>query len=122
MTQTQPKTEHVSFSDSTDVRQFDNGRLEMLRIGGSDVGLLTVRPGWRWSNDVKPIAGTEWCQAPHFGYMISGSLHIKMQDGSEFDLTPGTAYTLPSGHDAWVLGDQEVVTVDWQGASTYAKK
>ena len=86
MTQTPPKTEHRGFGEAEDVRKFDNGKLEMLKMGGSDVGLLTVRPGWRWSNDVKPIAGTDWCEAPHFGYMISGSLHIKMQDGSEFDL------------------------------------
>ena len=122
MTQTASKTEHMDFSESHDVRQFENGKLEMLKIGGSDVGLLTVKKGWRWSNDVKPIAGTEWCEAPHFAYMISGSLHVKMRDGSEFDLTPGMVYTLASGHDAWVIGDEDVVTIDWQGASNYAKR
>jgi hypothetical protein len=122
MTQTTPKTEHRDYASPDEVREFTNGKLEILKMGGADVGLLTAHPGWRWSNDVKPIAGTDWCQAPHFGYMVSGSLHIKMQDGTEFDLTPGMVYTLPSGHDAWVVGDEDVVSIDWQGASTYAKK
>ena len=115
------KTEHRTFGAADEVREFPNGRAEILRVGGSDIGRLVFQPGWRWSNDVKPIAGTEWCQAPHFGYMISGSLHIKMQDGSEFDLTPGTVYTLPSGHDAWVVGDEAAVVVDFQGMIDYAK-
>ena len=87
MTQTTPKTERRSFTEADDVRQFDNGKLEMLKIGGSDVGLLSVRPGWRWSNDVKPIAGTEWCQAPHFGYIISGSCTSRCRTGPSSTLS-----------------------------------
>jgi len=83
---------------------------------------MTLEPGWRWSNDVKPIAGTEWCEAPHFQYMISGRIHIAMKDGTEADLGAGTVHHLPAGHDAWVVGNEPVVAVDWFGATSYAKK
>jgi hypothetical protein len=78
-------------------------------------------PGWRWSNDIKPIAKTNSCEAPHFQYHVSGRLAIKMDDGTEFIAGPGDITSLPSGHDAWVVGDEPVVTVDWFGASHYAK-
>ena len=70
---------------------------------------------------VKPIAGTEWCEAPHFQYQLSGRLHVVMADGTEFDMGPGVVSLLPSGHDAWVLGDEPVVLIDWHGATNYAK-
>jgi hypothetical protein len=72
--------------------------------------------------DVKPIAGTEWCEAPHFQYQVSGRLHVVMKDGREFDLGPGSVSHLPAGHDAWVLGQEPVVLVDWFGATRYAKR
>jgi hypothetical protein len=70
---------------------------------------------------VKPIAKTEWCEAPHFQYHLSGRLHVLMMDGSEFEVGPGEVSALPSGHDAWVVGDESVVLIDWAGASNYAK-
>ena len=115
------KTEHMNFSSPNEVRKFGHGQAELLNIGGGTVGRLTLQPGWHWSQDVKPIAKTEWCEAPHFQYQISGRMHVKMQDGTEFDLGPGDVSALPSGHDAWVVGDQPVVVVDWFGASNYAK-
>ena len=86
-----------------------------------EIGRLTFQPGWRWSNDVKPIAGTASCEAPHFQYHVSGRLGILMDDGTEFIAGPGDVTSLPSGHDAWVVGDEAVVVVDWYGASHYAK-
>lgn len=80
-----------------------------------------LEPGWRWSNDVTPIAGTASCEAPHFQYHLSGRLAIRMDDGTDFVAGPLDITSLPSGHDAWVLGDEAVVTVDWFGASSYAK-
>ena len=77
-----------------EVREFGHGRVELLNMNEGTVGRLTLEPGWRWSVDVKPIAGTEWCEAPHFQYVISGRLHVRMKDGSEFDLGPGVG--LPS--------------------------
>jgi hypothetical protein len=104
-----------------ETRSFEKGKAEIVNIGGGSVGRLTLQPGWRWSTHVKPIAGTEWCEAPHFQYQVSGRLHGKMSDGTEFDVGPGEVVRLEAGHDAWVVGDEPVVIVDWQGATNYAK-
>src|SRR3712207_6688873 len=113
-------TEHKSFGQPDEVREFPNGRAEIVSIGDGEVGRLVFEPGWRWSNDVKPIARTESCQAPHFQYHLSGRLAIRMDDGTEMIATAGDVTSLPKGHDAWVVGDERVVVVDWYGASNYA--
>lgn len=115
------KAEQKSFETPDETRTFDHGAMQLLRIGGGEVGRLVLQPGWRWSNDVKPIAGTELCEAPHFQYHVAGTLRIRMADGTEFDAVPGDVTSLPSGHDAWVMGDEDVVVVDWFGASGYAR-
>ena len=120
-TDTRHETEQKSFDDPDEVREFPNGRVEILHIGGGEVGRLVLEPGWRWSNDVKPIAGTQSCQAPHFQYHVSGRVAVRMDDGSELIAGPGEITSLPSGHDAWVVGDEPVVCVDWYGAGNYAK-
>jgi hypothetical protein len=116
------QTEHSSFGAPHEVREFPNGRAEILKVGDSEIGRLVFEPGWRWSNDLKPIAGTESCEAPHFQYHLSGRLGIRMDDGTEFIAEPGDVTSLPSGHDAWVVGDEPAVVVDWFGASDYAKQ
>lgn len=118
MTQT---TEHKTIEKPDEVREFPNGRAELVNIGDGVVARLTFLPGWRWSNDVKPIAGTESCEAPHFQYHLSGRLAIRMDDGKEFIAEPGDVTSLPSGHDAWVVGDEPAVVIDWYGASNYAR-
>ena len=115
------ETEHKTFESPDETREFPNGRAEILGIGGGEVGRLVLEPGWRWSNDVKPIAGTGSCEAPHFQYHVRGRLAIRMDDGTELEAGPGDITSLPSGHDAWVVGDEPVVVVDWYGASNYAK-
>jgi hypothetical protein len=115
------QTEHKTFDDPEEVRTFPNGRAEILSVGGAEIGRLVFEPGWRWSNDVKPIAGTGSCEAPHFQYHLSGHLGIRMDDGTELVAGPGDVTSLPSGHDAWVIGDEPAVVVDWYGASSYAK-
>ena len=115
------KAEQKSFGTADETREFERGRLDLLRIGGAEIGRLTLQPGWRWSDHVKPLAGTDLCEAPHFQYHAQGILHVVMADGSEFDARPGDVTALPQGHDAWVAGDEPVVVVDWYGASTYAK-
>jgi len=115
------KTEHKSFVSPDETRTFPNGHADILEVGGGQVGRLVFEPGWRWSNDVKPIAGTDSCEAPHFQYHVSGRLAIRMDDGTEFVAGPGDITVLPSGHDAWVVGDEPVVTVDWFGATDYAR-
>src|SRR5512139_2903530 len=117
-----PSAEWKDFARPDEVRTFPHGRIELLHIGGGTVGRMTLEPGWRWSTHVKPIAGTEWCEAPHFQYQVSGKLHVKMADGTEFETGPGDVSNLPSGHDAWVIGNEPVVLIDWFGAVDYAKQ
>jgi hypothetical protein len=114
------QTEHRSFEQSDEVRAFPHGHAEVLKIGGAELGRLVFEPGWRWSDDVKPIAQTDSCTAAHFQY-VAGQLAIRMDDGTEFVARPGDVTSLPSGHDAWVVGDEPVVVVDWFGASNYAQ-
>jgi hypothetical protein len=114
-------TEHRSFHSPDELREFPRGRAEIIKVGGGEVGRLIFDPGWRWANDVKPIAQTDSCEAPHFQYHVSGRLAIRMDDGTEFVAEPGDVTSLPSGHDAWVVGDEAVVVVDWFGASNYAR-
>ena len=114
-------SEHKSFTKPDDTRKFTNGKVEILNIGGGVVGKLVLNPGWRWSKDVKPLAKTSSCEAPHFQYHVSGTLTVKMDDGTEFIAGPGDVTALPSGHDAWVVGNEPVVLIDWSGASDYGK-
>ena len=106
-----------------EVREFPKGKLEMSTVGKMMVGRATFQPGWRWSESVKPIVGTDSCQVPHNGYVVSGRIAIKMDDGTEFEAGPGDAYDIPAGHDGWVVGDEPYVGVDFSSAmSEYAKK
>jgi hypothetical protein len=116
------KAEQKNFKSSDEIREFEKGTMEVLKIGGGVVGRATLKPGWRWSLHVKPIVKTALCEAPHFQYHVSGRLHIAMEDGTEFVAGPGDVTVLPSGHDAWVEGNEPVVMVDWCGATDYAKK
>jgi hypothetical protein len=115
------KTAHKSFEQPEETREFPNGKAQIVSVDGAQVGRMIFQPGWRWSNDVKPIAGTDSCEAPHFQYHVSGRLAIRMDDGTEMVAGPGDVTSLPSGHDAWVVGDEPAVVVDWYGASNYAK-
>jgi quercetin dioxygenase-like cupin family protein len=113
--------EQKTFERPDETRTFERGRVDLIDVGGAQIGRLTLAPGWRWSDHVKPLAGTEWCEAPHFQYHVAGVLRIQMSDGTEFDAGPGDVTALPAGHDAWVVGDEPVVVVDWWGASNYAR-
>lgn len=121
MTTTAALAEQKSFATPDETRSFEHGVVDLLDIGDSQIGRLTLQPGWRWSDHVKPIAGTDLCEAPHFQYHVQGVLRIQMADGTELDAGPGDVTALPQGHDAWVVGDEPVIVVDWWGASTYAK-
>ncbi len=113
--------ERKTFDHPDETRSFENGSLDLVDVAGAQIGRLVLEPGWRWSDHVKPLAGTEWCEAPHFQYHVSGTLRILMTDGTELDAVAGDVTALPSGHDAWVVGDQPVVVVDWWGATDYAR-
>lgn len=117
----QPAAQQKAFDQADEVRKFERGQMELVRLGDSDIGRMTLQPGWRWSQHVKPLAGTEWCEASHFHYQVAGTMHVQMADGTEFETHAGEVVTLPKGHDAWVVGDEPVVAVDWWGASNYAR-
>jgi quercetin dioxygenase-like cupin family protein len=95
-----------------EARSFEKGGADIVSLGGVTVGRGVFQPGWRWSEHVKPIAGTDSCEVRHTGYVISGRLKVVMDDGSEAELGPGDAHVIPPGHDAWVLGDEAYVAVD----------
>jgi hypothetical protein len=115
------KAEMKSFGKPDEVREFPKGRLELIKVGGATIGRAIFEPGWRWSTSLQPIAKTKSCEAPHFQYHVSGVLKILMDDGTEFECRPGDVSLLPSGHDAWVVGDQPAVVVDFRGMIDYAK-
>ena len=95
----------------------DRGLIEMVTLGELTVGRAVFQPGWRWSEDVKPVAGTELCEVPHTGYVVSGRECVRMADGTEVELGPGDAFVIPPGHDAWVIGNEPCVTLDFSGAA-----
>ena len=109
------------FSSPDEVRTFENGRVELVKIDEAVIGRAVFQPGWRWSTSVKPIAKTKSCQAAHFQYHVSGTLRVRMDDGTELECKPGDISSLSSGHDAWVVGNEPVVIVDFQGMREYAK-
>ncbi len=115
------KAELKSFGKPDEVREFPKGRLELIKIGGAVVGRAIFEPGWRWLRSVQPLAKTKSCEAPHFQYHLSGMLKVVMDDGTELECRPGDVSLLPSGHDAWVVGDEPAVVVDFQGMIDYAK-
>ena len=113
--------EHKSFGAPDERRELPKGRADILYIGGGEVGRYTLEPGWRWSEHVQPLAGTELCEAPHFQYHLAGTLRVRMADGSELDVGPGEVSMLGPGHDAWVVSDEPVTVVDWGGAHVWAR-
>jgi hypothetical protein len=117
----QKKAELKSFGKPDEVRTFPKGKVELIKIGGGMIGRATFEPGWKWSTSVKPLAKTKSCEAPHFQVQLSGTLHIVMDDGTEFDSRAGDVTLLPVGHDAWVVGNESVVIIDFQGMLDYAK-
>jgi hypothetical protein len=103
-----------------EVRKFTNGKVELANLGDAAIGRITLEPGWKWSNDVKHIVNTNSCQLPHTQYVISGRLQVRMDDGTEQEFGPGEALYVPPGHDAWVVGNDSFVAVDFTGMKEYA--
>ncbi|HLH12861.1 MAG TPA: cupin domain-containing protein [Methylovirgula sp.] len=117
------KLERKSFDKPDETRAFRNGKgkVEVVTIGGHTFGRGIFEPGWRWSEHVKPIAGTASCQAAHTGYVLEGRMIVMMDDGSQAEYGPGDAFYMPPGHDAWIVGDGRCVLLDFTGIGTYAK-
>ena len=118
-----PGVEARDFSAPDETRTPDKTTVELVNLGGGQIGRYTFQPGWKWSECIKPIVGTDSCQVRHIGLVVSGQLHVVHDDGSEADVEPGFAYSIAPGHDAWVVGDEPFVAYEFEStaAETYAK-
>lgn len=116
--------ESKSLNSPDEKREFDKGKLEITKVGDVTISRATFQPGWRWSECVKPLAGTDSCEIPHAGYAVSGRLGVRMDDGTEREFGAGDAYNIPPGHDGWVIGDEPYVAIDFTSemGAQYAKK
>ena len=110
-----------SFNTPDETRNAPKTKIEVVNIGGQTLMRATFQPGWKWSQDVKPTAGTDSCQVHHLSYGISGHLKVVTDDGTEMELAPGDIADIPPGHDAWVVGDEPSVGIDLTGGTSYAK-
>ena len=118
-----PSLQVKSTGSPDEIRAFaDKGHADFLRVSQHPVIYGTYEPGWRWSEHEKPLAGTDSCEAPHLIYCLSGRMHIAMDDGSEAEIGPGDVASIAPGHDAWVVGDEPCVAVDFGGYTQYAKR
>jgi class 3 adenylate cyclase len=109
------------FTDPDDIRKVPHGQIEVVELDDRVVGRLSYEPGWRWSVDIKPIAGTDTCQFHHFGVTLSGRVRVQMRDGIELEIGPGDVFEIPPGHDAWVIGEEPWVSVDFEAMRGYGR-
>ena len=111
------------FDSPDEVRPFEGkGQVELVNVAGRMVGRGTFEPGWKWSDNVKPIAGTDSCQVSHLGFVVSGKMKVYMDDGGESEIGPGDVVAIPPGHDAEVVGDEPCVMLDFGEVGDYAKR
>src|ERR671911_209367 len=111
-----PRLRYKSFTTPDEVRPMPKGRAAVVSLDEVTVGRSEFNPGWRWSTDLAPIMGTRSCQVHHLGHSVSGVLHVVLDDGEALDIPPDSIYEIPPGHDAWVVGDEAWVTVEWTSA------
>jgi hypothetical protein len=112
-----------NFDSPDETRPFEGkGRADVVTIAGQTVGRGTFEPGWRWSENVKPIAGTDSCQVSHLGYVLSGRMRVFMDDGTSGEAGPGDVVAIPPGHDAETVGDEACVVLDFGEFGDYAKR
>jgi hypothetical protein len=107
------RLEKRSFSNPDETRKTDRSKMETIKLGGRTVTKLTFEPGWKWSVDARPAAGTKSCMRHHYGYVLSGRMRARMDDGTELDHVAGDMLDLPPGHDGWVLGNEQAVFLDF---------
>jgi class 3 adenylate cyclase len=116
-----PRLQRKSLARPENMRDFPHGRVESVSLDEIEVGRLRFEPGWRWSNDVRPIVGTRSCQNRHVGVCLEGWIHVEMDDGTSMDVGPDDAYEIPPGHDAWVVGDTPFSTYEWTSSRVFAR-
>jgi hypothetical protein len=109
--------ESKAFDSADETRTPAKTRIDVVRLGGATAARLTFEPGWKWSECIKPVVGTDSCQARHVGLVRSGTLHITHDDGTELELGRGDAYVIEPGHDAWVVGDEPFVGYEFESRS-----
>ena len=110
------------FDNPDEVRLFEKGKFEIITIAGMTIGRATYAPGWKWSEHVGPLAGTEFCEVEHMGLVLSGEATAAMRDGKIYQLVPGTIFHIPAEpHDSWVVGDEPYVSLHFLGADSYTK-
>ena len=113
--------ESKTFDQPDESRTPEKTQVDVVRVGDAEVGRFTFQPGWRWSECIKPVVGTDSCQVDHIGYVASGSIGVRHDDGTEETLRAGDVYRITPGHDAWVEGDEAFVGYEFKGAGAYAK-
>ena len=114
------KLELRRFDAPDETRTFEKGKFELVRIGGMTVGRASYEPGWRWSEHVGAGTGERRCQVEHVGLVVSGRARVLMEDGRELEMGPGDLFSVPAGHDSWVVGDEPYVSLHFMGADDYA--
>jgi hypothetical protein len=116
-----PGIESKSFANPDETRTPAKARVDVVTVGGTEVGRITFEPGWKWSESIKPVVGTERCENDHVGYLEAGSLAVVHEDGTEVTINAGDAYRIAPGHDAWVVGSETAVAYEFESADTFAK-
>jgi hypothetical protein len=111
----------LDFDSPEERRTPEKTRVDIVRAGDTTIGRFSFDPGWKWSECIKPVVGTESCQLEHVGYAVSGRLHVSHEDGTDSDISAGDAYVIAPGHDAWVDGDEPFVGVEFKSADRFAK-
>jgi hypothetical protein len=115
------KFETKSHDSPDETRSPAKTRVEVVRLEGYTIGRFNFQPGWRWSECIKPVVGTDSCQNSHVGYAVSGELTVRLEGGTEKTIRAGDSYTIPPGHDAWVEGNDPFVAIEVMSAEQYAK-
>src|SRR3990172_2269845 len=115
-----PNPEYKNLDQPDETIEFPGAAAHLVEIGDLTIANLVTEPGWRWSANNRPIVGGEWCQARHVGIIVSGRLGVRMLDGTEFVLGPNDAFDVPPGHDAWTVGDEPCVQIEWAGMRAWS--
>lgn len=110
------------FEAPDEIREFEKGRFEIVRLGGMTIGRATYQPGWKWSADVGAAMRAASCHVEHVGMVVSGCATAAMDDGTIVEMKAGDVFYVPPGHDSWVVGDEPYVSLHFLGADEYASK
>lgn len=112
---------HRALDNPDEVRPYPGGHTDIFELDDFVIGRMVMEPGWRWSHDVQPIVETDRCMYHHLGFVVSGRLHVVLEDGTEDEVGAQEMFEIPPGHDAWVIGDEPWVAIDFRGARSYAR-